>query len=150
MKIDNGGTLIDSNVLLRRAQRQSPHHQAARSSINRLHALGVPLYITSQNIIEFWNVATRPLEANGLGLSPEIAWERIKPFERFFRLAPEVPDVFEEWKQVVREAGVSGKQVHDARLVAVMRVHQISHILTFNASDFTRYSGIEVVYPQVL
>jgi hypothetical protein len=42
----------------------------------------------------------------------------------------------------------SPAQVHDARLVAVMRVHGLTHVLTFNPTDFTRYPGITVVRPQ--
>ncbi|MCG6133823.1 MAG: hypothetical protein MET45_04030 [Nostoc sp. LLA-1] len=41
--------------------------------------------------------------------------------------------------------------VHDARLVAVMCVHGLTHILTFNISDFTRYSNeIIAVHPTSL
>ncbi len=45
--------------------------------------------------------------------------------------------------------GVSGVQVHDARLVATMLVHGVTHILTFNTSGFTRYNskGIVAVDP---
>jgi hypothetical protein len=42
---------------------------------------------------------------------------------------------------------VSGVQVHDARLAAVMRVHGVTHILTFNPGDFARY-GVTAVAPQ--
>lgn len=38
--------------------------------------------------------------------------------------------------------GIIGVSVHDARLVATMNAFSISHILTLNASDFKRYSGI--------
>jgi hypothetical protein len=38
--------------------------------------------------------------------------------------------------------------VHDARLVAVMRVHSLTHILTFNTTDFIRYPAITVVHPR--
>jgi predicted nucleic acid-binding protein len=43
---------------------------------------------------------------------------------------------------------VSGVQVHDARLVAAMRIHGIRHILTFNTKDFSRYSEIEALHPE--
>jgi predicted nucleic acid-binding protein len=46
--------------------------------------------------------------------------------------------------------GVSGKKAHDARLVAAMTVNGITHILTFNADDFTRYTGITVLHPSKL
>jgi predicted nucleic acid-binding protein len=58
--------------------------------------------------------------------------------------------VYPEWYRLVSQFNVSGVQVHDARLVAVMRVHQISHILTFNTADFARYSpeGMTAVEPR--
>jgi len=44
-------------------------------------------------------------------------------------------------------AGVSGIQAHDARTVAAMRVHGIANLLTLNAKDFRRFSGIIVLAP---
>lgn len=41
-----------------------------------------------------------------------------------------------------------GKKVHDARLVAAMITHQITHLLTFNIDDFKRFSEIVVVDPR--
>ncbi len=40
-----------------------------------------------------------------------------------------------------------GVNVHDARLVAAMLVHGLTHILTFNTPDFRRFSQITVVHP---
>jgi predicted nucleic acid-binding protein len=45
-------------------------------------------------------------------------------------------------------SGVSGVQVHDARLVAAMRVHGVKRILTFNERDFARYADVEAVHPR--
>jgi predicted nucleic acid-binding protein len=55
--------------------------------------------------------------------------------------------VYQEWRRIIVQYGVSGVQVHDARLVAAMRVHGVTHILTLNAGDFSRYSGITVAHP---
>jgi len=63
-----------------------------------------------------------------------------------FQLLPETADVFTHWWQLVG-AGVSGKRAHDARLVALIRAHRISHILTFNAEDFEGFDDITVVTP---
>ena len=38
--------------------------------------------------------------------------------------------------------GVTGKQVHDARLVAVCHVHGVPRLLTFNVGHFLRLSAI--------
>lgn len=43
-----------------------------------------------------------------------------------------------------------GVNVHDARLVAAMLVHGLTHILTFNISDFARYSEITAVHPTTI
>ena len=45
--------------------------------------------------------------------------------------------------------GVSGVQVHDARLVAAIISHGATHILTFDTVDFARYApeGIVAVDP---
>ena len=43
------------------------------------------------------------------------------------------------------EYRVSGKNAHDARLVAAMVVHEIESILTFNTGDFLRYEEIRVL-----
>jgi hypothetical protein len=42
---------------------------------------------------------------------------------------------------------VVGKNGHDARLVAAMMVHGLTHLLTFNVQDFRRYPGITAVTP---
>ena len=42
---------------------------------------------------------------------------------------------------------VSGAQVHDARLAAVMTASGITRILTFNVRDFIRFAGIEAIHP---
>jgi len=45
---------------------------------------------------------------------------------------------------------VRGAKVHDARLVAAMLAHGLTHILTFNNRDFARYAEVTAVHPQEL
>ena len=40
-----------------------------------------------------------------------------------------------------------GKNAHDARFVAAMSVHGLSHLLTFNSQDFRQYPAITAVAP---
>jgi len=107
------------------------------------------LQIASQNCIEFWNVATGPLERNGFGLTPPEAARLLKLIERLFPVLPDSSEVYKEWRRLVVDFSVSGVQVHDARLVASMKVNDISHILTLNVEDFKRYisEGITAVTP---
>ena len=62
------------------------------------------------------------------------------------------PAVYPEWRRLVVAYGVSGVQVHDARLAAFMRVHTVSQILTFNTADFARYApeGVVAVDPRTV
>ena len=54
------------------------------------------------------------------------------------------------WKHLVVLHEVRGVQVHDTRLVAYMLAHQLTHILTWNGSDFQRFANITVIEPQSL
>ena len=58
--------------------------------------------------------------------------------------------MFPNWLDLVTTDKVMGKRTHDTRLIAVMLAHQVTHILTFNASDFAGNSSITVVLPQDL
>jgi predicted nucleic acid-binding protein len=130
--------------------RKDPLSDPARAAIDTLQQDGAGLLVAPQNLIEFWAVATRPVEANGLGLSVERAAEEVTRFEAVFRLADEPPGLFRRWRQLVEDHAVKGKQAHDARLVAVMIESDLDHILTFNVDDFRRYTDITAVSPSDL
>jgi predicted nucleic acid-binding protein len=138
--------LVDTNILLRRLQPNHAHHAVAIDSVARLLATGEPVYFTLQNISEFWNVMTRPTAVNGLGFSPEFALSEVNKIERVLTLLPDSPAAYEEWKRLVSSYAVSGAKVHDARLVALMNVHGVHRLLTFNTGDFARYK-IEAISP---
>ena len=137
--------LVDTNVLLRFADRTHPFHAAVRVAIHRLRTEGHRLRATPQNCVEFWNVATRPVERNGFGLVPANVDRLLRLVERLFPLLPDSPAVYPEWRRLVVSFDVSGTQVHDARLVASMILHGVTHILTFNTADFVRYTTIGIV-----
>jgi predicted nucleic acid-binding protein len=113
----------------------------------RLTSRRAKLCVTMQNIAEYWNVATRPVAQNGFGLSIDEAEREIRAVERGMVLLPDSEFVYRLWRKLILSHRVSGKQVHDARLVASMRVHGVRHLLTLNTADFRRYSGIVPVHP---
>lgn len=63
-----------------------------------------------------------------------------------FPLLLDTETIYQEWERLVVTHSVMGVNVHDARLVAAMLVHGLTHILTFNISDFARYSEITAVH----
>jgi len=141
--------LVDTNILLRRTQPDHPSHAVAVESVARLLGGGEPAHFTFQNIAEFWNVATRPVEKNGLGFSVALVLNEVEKIERLLTVLPDSPAVYGEWKRLVVEYGVQGVKVYDAKLVAAMNVHGIPKILTFNTDDFARYR-VEAVHPTSL
>ena len=131
-------TLVDTSVLGRLANRGDAAHGLAQSAVAGLHRRGEVLHITAQNLIEFRNFATRPTGVNGLGLSPAAAAAVAASFEAAFPLLQETPAIYPAWRALVDALSVIGKQVHDARLVAVCQVHAVTHLLTFNVGHFIR------------
>jgi predicted nucleic acid-binding protein len=133
--------LIDTTILARLANTTDAQHVIAAKAVFELHRRGELLHITPQVLIEFRNVATRPLTVNGLGLTAVDAESSATTFEARFPLLPETPDIYPAWKALVGALGVIGKQVHDARLVATCHVHGVENLLTFNIIHFTRMAG---------
>jgi len=52
--------LLDTNIWLRSVQREAPHHPIAIEALATLLAHGNDVFITAQNLIEFWSIASRP------------------------------------------------------------------------------------------
>jgi predicted nucleic acid-binding protein len=144
--------LADANILLRLMQPEHPHHVLTRAALGTLRSRGDRVVTTSQSLYEFWTVATRPSVDNGLGKTPAQVGAWLSFFEQHLPPLPELP-LYVEWKRLATDYNVQGKQGHDARLVAAMKVHGITHLLTFNAAHFRRFEageGIMVVEPQSL
>lgn len=140
--------LVDTNVLVRSIQVTHPMHTDAGRAMESLLDQALQLSIVAQNLIEFWAVATRPLANNGLALSITDTVAHVKTFRQTFTLLPDTPDIFSEWERLVETHEVRGRQAHDARLVAAMLAHGVTHLLTFNTDDFKRYNKINAVNPQ--
>jgi predicted nucleic acid-binding protein len=129
-------TLADTNILLRSLNPGDPHYGVVKNALARLRLRDEALCIAPQNLIEFWAVATRRVKENGLGLTSAEAENEIVGIRRFFFLLPYTPEVLETRQRLVVQHGVSGKQTHDAHLVAIMTVHGVQRTLTLNEADF--------------
>jgi predicted nucleic acid-binding protein len=75
-------------------------------------------------------------------LSIAEADRRAELIEASFVRLPEDEQIHAEWRRLVVTHSVVGVKVHDARLVAAMNVHGITHVLTVNDKDFRRYPGM--------
>lgn len=141
--------LLDTNILLRTLVTDDPNYQITQDAIAFLRRSQERLFIAPQNLIELWNVATRPADKNGLGLSPSEAEAEVARLKELFILLPDTEQIYPEWERLVKTHEVKGANVHDTRLVAFMLVHGLSHILTFNIKDFRRFrSEITPISPK--
>ena len=139
--------LVDVNLLLRTKQRHHPLYPVAAAAIARLLTEGARLVIVPQTLYEFWVVCTRPAGENGLGLTPEETEHEIANVRSLFALLPDEALMVDIWLDIVTRYQIKGRQAHDARLLASMRVHNIHNLLTFD-EGFRRYQeDYSIIYP---
>lgn len=153
MAVTPGDHLVDTSVLLRITDTKAPLYPRLVTALQKIAEAGVTIHVAPQNLVELWNVATRPLSANGLGLTPAEAALMVRALKSRFTLLGETTALYAEWEHLAETVQVSGKQVHDTRLVAYMVVHGIPNLLTLNPVDFRRFeqiAGIRVVEPEAV
>jgi len=139
---------VDTNVLLRSIDEGHSAQVIAQNGLLALRKQRETLSIFPQNLVEFWAVATRPKANNGLGWSIERAEQELRSLKNLFVVLADTDAILPEWEKLVVHCRVSGKQAHDARLVAAMNVHNLTQLLTFNTNDFKRFPGITAINPQ--
>lgn len=143
--------LLDTNILVRISNGVEPDISTALESLNHLRSADHEPTLVPQNLYEFWTVATRPTDVNGLGLSvAEADAELARYAPPFFRLLQDERAIFRQWKELVVAYNIQGKVAHDARLVAAMLRHGLVHLLTFNAAHFARFQEVTVHTPETV
>lgn len=136
--------LVDTNVLLEATDERRRHHEAARGLVESSN----PLVFPAQVIREYLAVATRPISANGLGMSTADALENIRQFRIYIRLLPEEKPILPAFLKLIETVPCTGKRIHDAHLVATAMVHRIRTIISLNGDDLAPFAGsVTVVTP---
>lgn len=139
--------LLDTNVLLRRLEPNHPQCTIAHGAVAKLQSQGHEIHLVSQNFYELWVTLTRPVAVNGLGKSLAEATATLTQLAATFTVHDDTPAVRTHWFQLVTTHAVSGKNAHDARLVAAMLAHGLTHLLTFNDADFQRFTAVATITP---
>ena len=143
--------LIDSGVWLRLFDRSDPEHPAIVEAMQLLESRGDQLLTCQQNIAEFWNVSTRPSTSRGgYGQSVSTTNKRVDWIEGRSLILPESSEAYREWRKILITYNIIGVSVHDARLVAMMKVAGIDRIVTLNVRDFARYPFLTAITPSDL
>lgn len=132
--------VLDTNVLLAATDEARVDHEQALVALNDWPAAGAMLYSSGQILREYLAVATRPVTANGLGLSRPDAVANVRAFRARLTVLGEDRRVSEQLLQLLDRVACSGKQVHDANIVATMLVHGVGTVVTANTDDFKRFA----------
>jgi len=140
--------LLDTNILLRYIRPSDRDYGIASNAMATARARGCKFCISSQTIYEFMAVATRLVADNGLGLSHAVADIALTHLLTDLDVLFDSDVVAAETRRLIVLHKVTGKKVHDARLAAIMTVHSIKEILTFNDKDFARYPEIVALNPR--
>jgi predicted nucleic acid-binding protein len=142
--------LLDTNILLRLSEKAHPHNLPAIESLKVLKSSGHAFCIGSQTIAEFMAVATRSLQDRGLGMTPSLADNELSKVITTIDVLYDSASTLAELRKLIVAHGVTGKSVHDTRLVAAMNVNGVKDILTFNGQDFLRFNMVNVLNPSMV
>lgn len=131
--------VLDTNVLLAATDTARADHEAALAVLNTWPASGTVLYTSGQILREYLAAATRPVTGNGLGLGRPDAIANVRTLRTRLHLMAEDAKVGERLLSLLDAVECTGKQVHDANVVATMLVHGVDTVVTGNVEDFTRF-----------
>jgi predicted nucleic acid-binding protein len=131
--------MVDTNVLLAATDEDRAEHRDALTVVNAWAAGPTELCTSGQVLREYLSVATRPPDRNGLGLKLPDALGNVRAIRERATLLPEDSKVTDRLLALLTDVECSGKQVHDANLVATMLVHGVGAVVTMNLEDFTRF-----------
>nr|WP_165455406.1 PIN domain-containing protein [Hansschlegelia quercus] len=137
---------IDTNVLVYANQLRSPFHASAVSLLASVGDRGLKACLSQQVLREYYGAVTRP-QAEGPALDPSTAAIRIATFRAEFEVLANGAAVMDRLIDLVAAYRVSGKQIHDANIVATMITHGVRRLATFNPSDFRRFADIIDIEP---
>lgn len=136
---------LDTNVLVAATDESRPFHAAAQALIARGRSVGLQGATSGQVIREYLVVATRPMSANGLGLSPADALGNIEKMTRHLQFCDEPESVSIRLRRLVSAGDIAGKAIHDANIVATIAEQGIRLLATENPEDFAGYPEIGMV-----
>ena len=131
---------VDTNVLVYAAAPGAPLHPSARAALVR-YGGAETLCLSRQVLREFVAVLTRP-QVWAQARTPAAAADAALVLEQRFDVLEDGPLVWERLVELCRGFAFGGRQVHDANIVATMRAHGETRLLTFNTGDYRRFVGL--------
>lgn len=140
---------VDANILVYGVHDGSPHAEDARRFIEQLMRGPAVVYLFWPVVLAYLRVTTHPsLFSHPLTLQEAFTNVERMAALRHVRLVGELPGMLDDLRSVAAAALASGKLIHDAHIVALMRQYGVSTICTRDR-DFRKFDGIRVIDPLV-
>ncbi|CAG0990234.1 hypothetical protein PHYC_02248 [Phycisphaerales bacterium] len=136
---------LDTNAVISNLVEKRSDHQLVSEALQRLVSAGHELCICAQVVYEFWVVATRSEDRNGLGFDTDEVAKQIDLLLTAYSLLPEPADMISRWRAICTANRVRGYKAHDARLAAVAMAFGVDRVFSNNTDDFKNWTGITVV-----
>ncbi len=133
-------TFVDTNVLLRSLIDEFPESAACRALMVEQRKAEKEMWVSRQVIRELLVQLTHPRTLK-IPLTNEQVQSQIETVLTLFLIADETSATTSMLLTLLRDYSVSGKQIHDANIVASMLVNGIDTLLTLNTVDFKRYQN---------
>lgn len=135
---------VDTNILLAATDTSCGDHDKA---VALLTSPDVRLTTSGQVLREYLVVATRPFEANGLGMTRVDACRNVDQFLARMNLLEETEAVSRMLHRLVQYHRLSGKKIHDANIAATMITHGLKTVVTRTPKDFKVFENFSAVCP---
>lgn len=146
MMIQAGESIFfDTNILLIATDESRRGHKTAKSLLMSLLKEGVNICLSGQVAREYLVVASRPAQVNGLGLSSGHAVHNIEAIKERALFLEETGFTSELLQHMVVQHKLKGKRIHDANIIATMRTHRITYLLTENPADFECFEHVKLI-----
>lgn len=139
---------IDTDVLVNWAMAGAPHHQEARTFVERQVAAGRQLGITPQVVFEFVHIVSDPRR-----------FEKPLPMDRAIDMVREIWDAPETVRiappaamlhralELLRSLGLGRKRILDTALAATLEGAGVDRLATYNGKDFEAFPFLTVIDP---
>jgi predicted nucleic acid-binding protein len=132
---------VDTNVLVYASRRHSSHHIQAVRLLGTLSG-GCKLPCLSRQIIREYLAAVTRSDGKAAALPMAVAIAEVQRLSSLFAVLEDNAAVTGTLLDLLLRYPTAGRQVHDANIVATMVVHEVRRLLTFNTSDFQRFSSL--------
>ena len=141
--------LVDTNILVYRADQASTFHLPSINLINRGLKGDISLCLAPQNLTEFYAIMTDPKRVTN-PIDPVTACVEIERYlqSQNIRKIYQTADLMSKLLELINKYPPTRQQIFDLQLIATMLVNDVTRIYTFNAKHFQPYREIEVIVPE--